>query len=276
MKLGLHLPQYGRAAVTGAIQRVARQAEDLGFDDVWVSDHLVVPSEQPYPPPYLYDPLQSLAFAAAVTSTIGLGTSVLVLPQYASPLALANTLASLDDLAGGRVILGAGIGWSAREYEALGAGFDHRGARLEEIVAVLRASWETDPTSYEGEHYAFHDMRLLPKPAHRIPLWLGGTSDAALARAARLADGYHGLGMAPAELKPVVDRLREARPGPDFTISMRLTCPPDQPVEELVEVVVAHGEAGVDHCVLTPERGDLETWLRCAETWAEAIVSGAS
>jgi probable F420-dependent oxidoreductase len=231
-----------------------------------------VPSEQPYPPPYLYDPLQSLAFAAAVTSRVGLGTSVLVLPQYASPLALANTLASLDNLSGGRLILGAGIGWSAREYEALGAAFDHRGSRLEEIIAILRASWEEDPTTHEGAHYSFRDMRLLPKPAHRIDIWLGGTSEAAYERAGRLADGYHGIGMTAEEIAAVATRLRDVRPDPAFTVSMRLTCPPDQPVAELADQIEAFAAAGVDHVLLTPERGDLETWLRAADTWAGALL----
>ena len=121
MRIGIHLPQFGRAISIGGIQRAATQAEALGFDDVWVSDHLVVPADQSYPGPYLYDPLMALAFAGAVTTRVGLGTSVLVATQYPSPLAVANSLASLDYLSGGRLIAGAGIGWSQAEYEALGA-----------------------------------------------------------------------------------------------------------------------------------------------------------
>jgi alkanesulfonate monooxygenase SsuD/methylene tetrahydromethanopterin reductase-like flavin-dependent oxidoreductase (luciferase family) len=109
---GIHLPQFGRAAVAGGIERAAKHAEALGYDDVWVSDHLVIPEGQAYPAPMLCDPLMSLAFAAAATDTVGLGTSVLVGPQYTSPLALANSLASLDYLSDGRLTLGIGIGWS--------------------------------------------------------------------------------------------------------------------------------------------------------------------
>ena len=116
MRIGVHLPQFGRAVATGGIQRAAVLAERLGFDDVWVSDHLVVPADQPYPAPFLYDPLMALAFAAAVTERIGIGTSVLVATQYTSPLATANSLASLDHLSGGRLTIGAGIGWSKAEY----------------------------------------------------------------------------------------------------------------------------------------------------------------
>src|SRR5207244_189081 len=135
---GIHLPQFGRAIATGGVEQAARLAEDLGYDDVWVSDHLIVPKDQAYPTPFLYDPLVSLSFAAAATSRVGLGTSVLVGPQYTSPLALANTLATLDFMSAGRLIVGIGIGWSKAEYEALHAPFNHRGARLDEMIDLFR------------------------------------------------------------------------------------------------------------------------------------------
>ena len=140
MQIGIHLPQFGRALARHGVERAARDAEQLGFSHVWVSDHLVNPKEQPYPAPYILDPLQTLAFAAAVTEQIGIGTSVLVGPQYASPLGLANTLASLDFMSGGRLTVGIGIGWSQREYDALGGHFDHRGARLDEMIRLFRTS----------------------------------------------------------------------------------------------------------------------------------------
>ncbi len=139
----------------------------------------------------------ALAFAAAATNRIGIGTSVLVATQYTSPLAVANMLASLDHLSGGRLTVGAGIGWSRAEYEALGASFDHRGQRLEEILALWQTAWHDDPATHVGDYYPFQQMRILPKPAHEIPVWLGGTSDVALQRALRLAQGYHGIGVEP-------------------------------------------------------------------------------
>ena len=111
MRVGIHLPQYGRVASSEAITRAARFAEELGFADVWISDHVVHPAEQDYPSPYLYDPIVTLTWAAAVTDTIGLGTSVLVLPQHV-PLELANQLASVDQLSGGRLTVAGGVGWS--------------------------------------------------------------------------------------------------------------------------------------------------------------------
>jgi alkanesulfonate monooxygenase SsuD/methylene tetrahydromethanopterin reductase-like flavin-dependent oxidoreductase (luciferase family) len=135
--VGIHLPQYGRAAGPDAIRRAARLAEDLGFADLWVSDHVVHPAEQTYPSAHLYDPLLTLGWGAAATTTIGLGTSVLVAAMH-PPLALANSLASLDSLSGGRLTVAVGVGWSAREFAALGQSFADRGRRTDEILELLR------------------------------------------------------------------------------------------------------------------------------------------
>ena len=139
MQFGTHLPQYGRVSGPDAIQRAARHAEELGFADVWVSDHVLQPAAQEYPSPYLYDPFLTLTWAAASTDRIGLGTSVLVAPQY-HPLWLANTTSSLDALSGGRLRLGVGVGWSEAEFEALGQGFHNRGRRTDEILDILEAA----------------------------------------------------------------------------------------------------------------------------------------
>ncbi|HEV8298535.1 MAG TPA: LLM class flavin-dependent oxidoreductase, partial [Acidimicrobiales bacterium] len=136
MRVGIHLPQYGRAASPEAIQRAACLAEELGYADVWVSDHVVQPADQGYPSPYLFDPLLTLGWAAAATSHIGLGTSVLVAAQY-HPLWLANATASLDALSRGRLTLAIGVGWSEAEFRALGQNFHDRGRRTDEILDIL-------------------------------------------------------------------------------------------------------------------------------------------
>jgi probable F420-dependent oxidoreductase len=272
MRVGIHLPQFGRAAVPGAVERAARLAEELGFDDVWVSDHLVIPKDQPYPAPYLFDPLMSLAFAAAVTSTIGIGTSVLVGPQYTSPLALANSLATLDNMSGGRLTVGLGIGWSRAEYDALHAPFDHRGARLDEIIDLLRTTWRDDPATHEGHRYAFHDIRVLPKPAHEVPIWVGGNSDGAYQRAFSKGDGFHGVGVKPQDAQAVVDRIRAHRPEETFTISLRVPWDAKSTdPEEMRTQRDIYDQAGVQHLVVAPERGDVDTWLAGMETIAQAI-----
>jgi probable F420-dependent oxidoreductase len=272
VKFGIHLSQFGRAAVAGGIPRAARLAEELGFDDVWVSDHLVNPVSQPYPSPYIYDPLMALAFAAASTEKLGIGTSVLVGPQYTSPLALANTLATLDNLSAGRLILGIGIGWSQLEYEALHAPFNHRGERLDEMIDLFRTAWRDDPATHEGKFYGFSDIRVLPPPARDIPIWVGGTSDAALARAFERGDGYAGIGVAPGDAKALVERIRAARPDDEFTISMRVSW--DAQVnapEEIAEQRAEYEAAGIQHIIIAPERGDIDAWLAGMETIADAL-----
>ena len=272
MRVGMHLPQFGRAAVAGAVEQAAQLAEELGFDDVWVSDHLVVPKDQSYPSPYLYDPLIALTFAAASTSAVGLGTSVLVGPQYPSPLALANSLASLDNMSRGRLTVGVGIGWSAAEYEALHAPFDHRGARLDEIIDLFRTAWRDDPATHDGRFYSFSDVRVLPKPAHDIPVWVGGRSDGAYVRATTRADGFHGVGVGPEDAKALVERLRASRPDDAFTISLRVpwdgnTMEPD----EIRAQFQAYGTASVQHLVIAPERGYADSWLAGMRTLASVL-----
>ena len=223
MRLGIHLPQFGRAAGPDAIRRAARQAEDLGFEDVWVSDHVVQPADQGYPSPYLFDPFLTLCWAAAETRVIGLGTSVLVVPQY-EPLWLANTTASLDALSGGRLRLAVGVGWSEAEYVALGRDFHTRGRRLDEALEILQACWTTDPSSHTGEFTHFERLRVLPKPAHPIEIWIGGASEASYRRAARWGSGFQLIGLKPDTVVTPVARLRADHPDPgSFTICLLYT-----------------------------------------------------
>ena len=272
MRVGVHLPQYGRVASADAVQRAARHAEDLGFADVWVSDHIVHPAEQSYPSAHLLDPLVTLTWAAAVTQRVTLGTSVLVLPQH-NPLELANALATLDLMSGGRVLVGAGVGWSQREFEALGYGFADRGARTDEIIALLRAAWRDDPASFHGAHYDFTDVRVLPKPAHDIPIWIGGSSERAFRRGVELGDGYQIIGVTPDEAKPVVERLRRDRPEESFTISLRTGWDPQgMETAKIRDEHAAFAEAGVQHVVSAPWRTDVDEWLRSMDLLAEIVA----
>lgn len=271
MRFGIHLPQYGRAASADAITAAARRAEALGFDDVWVSDHVVQPASQGYPSPYLYDPLLTLAWAAAATDRIGLGTSVLVAPQH-NPLWLANATASLDALSGGRLRLAIGVGWSQAEFEALGQDFGNRGARTDEILDVLDVCWNEDPSTYHGEHYAFDDLRVLPKPAHPIEIWIGGSSEPAYRRARR-ASGFQLIGLEPATVVEPIARLRADHPDPgSFTISLRTGWDPQGMDEERIATErLAFEDAGVQHVVAAPWQTDLPSWLASMDRLARIL-----
>ncbi|MFL6204512.1 MAG: TIGR03619 family F420-dependent LLM class oxidoreductase [Acidimicrobiales bacterium] len=274
MTYGIHLPQYGQVAGGPAVARAAQHAEELGFSDVWVSDHIVHPAEQSYPSPYLLDPFATLTWAAAVTERVRLGTSVIVVPQH-NPVWLANHLASVDLMSGGRLIVGAGVGWSKREYEALGQSFGDRGKRLDEILDLLRAAWRDDPTSFDGDTYAFTDIRFLPKPAHEIPIWIGGGVEAAFRRAVEKGDGFHAVGLTPSAVAPIVERLRRDRPEEGFTISARTGWDPQGMDPGLIrEEDAAFEAAGVQHVVAAPWQKDLASWLRSMDLLAEIVGPG--
>jgi probable F420-dependent oxidoreductase len=271
MTFGVHLPQYGRVASGDAVVRAARHAEDLGFADVWVSDHIVHPAEQTYPSPFLLDPFATLNWAAAVTSRVRIGTSILVVPQH-NPVWLANHLASLDYMSGGRLIVGAGIGWSEREFDALGQTFSDRGRRMDEILDLLRTAWRDDPVNFSGDHYTLTDIRVLPKPTGRIPIWIGGGVEASFRRAVEGGDGYQMVGQKPPEAVDIVRRLRRDRPESAFVISARTGWDPQGMDPGLIRDECAQFEAaGIQHMVAAPWRTDLDTWLHSMDLLAEIV-----
>ncbi|MGB1506349.1 MAG: LLM class F420-dependent oxidoreductase [Acidimicrobiales bacterium] len=270
MRLGIHLPQYGRASSADAITKVAVRAEELGFHDVWVSDHVVVPVDQGYPSPYLFEPLLSLAWAAAVTSRIRLGTSVLVVPHH-HPLSMANSLASLDKLSGGRLTLGVGVGWSAGEFEALDQEFASRGTRMDEALDIYRKAWETDPFTHNGTFYDIAEVKLQPKPEARIPIWVGGGADVAIRRAAR-HDGYQGISTEPAEMARIVQRLKDEGVGDEFVISYRTGWDPNgMDASQIREEAEAYASAGVHHVVSAPWRSSADEWIESMEQLIELV-----
>jgi probable F420-dependent oxidoreductase len=271
LQLGAHLPQYGRVSGPDAITRAARHAEALGYHGVWVSDHVVQPASQDYPSPYLFDPLVTLTWAAAVTEHVALGTSVLVAPQH-PPLAMANTLASLDRLSGGRIIAGVGVGWSAGEFAALGQSFDDRGDRLDEILDAWRVVWRDDPASFHGSTVSFDDLRVLPKPAHDIPIWIGGGVARARRRAVERGDGFHFIGVTPDEVRAPIAELRAERPEPAFVMSLRTGWDPQGMDPDLIRAERdAYEAAGIQYVVSAPWRTDLDDWLRTMELLAGIV-----
>ncbi len=267
MQFGIHLPHAGEQATPALIRRLALRAEALGFDDVWVSEHIIVPRAQFPRSPLFYDPVVTLTYAAAITERVKLGTTVLVLPMR-HPLPLAKELASLHNLSNGRLILGAGVGWLEPEFAALGVPFKERGRRMDEGIAMMRAVWTQDPVTFEAKYIPAKivDMTMLPPPMSPIPLWFGGSSEAALQRTIRIGDGWHGSGMTPEQAAPVIAKLRAARPGPDFTVSVRSHWD-GKDAGELRERVAKFAAIGVQHILIAPVNREADDW--------DAVYEGA-
>ncbi len=272
MQFGIHLPHVGRKAAPDAIRRAAVQAEELDFDDVWVSEHIIVPKDATYPPSAsFYDPVLTLTWAAAFTQRVRLGTSVLVLPMR-HPLPLAKELATLQNLSQGRLILGAGVGWMEAEFAALGVPFHERGRRMDEGIALMRAVWTEDPVSFPARWIpaVVQEMRMQPRPVAPIPIWIGGSSEPALKRATRL-DGWHGSRVTPDAAPALVGRLRAARPDAAFTISLRMRWDGAQP-DRMRADLAAYAAAGVQHVLLEPMERELDAWLHAVEDTASVTT----
>jgi probable F420-dependent oxidoreductase len=270
MRLGIHLPQIGRKAGPAGIRRAAEQAEALGFADVWTSEHIIVPAGVMYPPsPNFYDPVLTLTWAAAYTRRVGLGTSVLILPMR-HPLPLAKELATLQNLSEGRLILGAGVGWMEAEFAALGVPFKERGRRMDEGIEMMRAVWTDDPVSFPSRSIpaVIDNMRMMPKPEKPIPIWIGGTSEPALRRAARL-DGWHGSRATPEQAAPLVAQLRAERPDPEFVISLRAAWD-GKDEGALTARLDGFAKVGVGHVMVEPFDRELDDWLHSVKRIAHA------
>jgi len=199
MKLGICLPHYGRPIEVPRMLDVARHAEARGLDSIWVTDHVVVPNDATliYREDML-DPLAVLPWLAGVTSRIALGTSVVILP-YRSPISVAKLLASVDVLSGGRLLVGAAIGWLEGEFEALGVPFKERVSRSEEAITLMKTLWTDATPKLETERHRLSGLQVSPMPLRkpRPPIWIGGMSEPALRRVARMGDGWHATGATP-------------------------------------------------------------------------------
>jgi probable F420-dependent oxidoreductase len=291
MQFGINV-QNMRPWTTGeTIEMLGTRAEELGFDSVWVSDHVVIPermeSTYPYGGPGTFTPatvgncfeaITTLAFLAGRTSRIQLGVSVLVVPQR-PPLLSAKQWATLDALAGGRTILGVGTGWLREEFVALGAEtFERRGTALDEAIRIFRTTWsQPSPVSFAGEVYSFEPQHVNPKPARAggPPIWIGGHGRRALRRAAELGNGWQGVPMSLEELSTVFATLEDLlgqhrRRLNDLELAMALAAfPPGTrsagpPTDsylvgspaEMAERVRQYAALGIRHVLLHPEPRD--------------------
>lgn len=281
MRLGLHALGIGAGARREVIDAVATAAEARGFSRIWFGEHVVMVDEGKSPYPYSpdgqiavpaeadwLDPLVGLSFAAAATQRIELATGVLLLPEH-NPVLLAKQVASLDVLSGGRLNLGVGVGWSREEFAALGVPFERRGARADEYAAAMRVLWREDIASFDGEFVGFESVRVNPKPTRgrKVPILVGGNTDAALRRVAAWGDGWYGFNLS-------VDAIRER-----IAVLEELCREKGRDVRELDLAVALDGgepgdllalsEIGVSELVLVeapPEDA------RAAEDWVAALA----
>jgi probable F420-dependent oxidoreductase len=222
MEIGYFAVGIGPTVEPEWVRTVAITAERLGFSTIWAPEHIVLLDQYASKYPYstgkfpwptdipIADPLTTLAYAAACTSKIRLATGICLVPEH-NPLVLAKTAATLDRLSGGRFILGAGVGWLAEEFEALGIPFERRGARTREYVDVMRKLWTEQRSSHQGQFAKFTDVLSYPKPVSGkgIPVWFGGESNPALRRVAEYGDGWIGFNLLPDQASEKIRRIEE-------------------------------------------------------------------
>lgn len=288
MKFGFPLPQIGPLASGENVRAFAQLVEELGFDSLWVSEHIVIPRKQrtPYPrsptgkfpvPPDMafLEPIATLVFAAACSRRVQLGIGVCVLP-WRNPVITAKELATLDVLSGGRLIFGVGVGWWVEEFEMLGAPFEQRGARTDEYIQLIKKLWTEDNPSFQGRFWQIEEVGFAPKPLQKPqpPLWVGGDAEPALRRAGRLADAWHAADYAPPELAEMFARVQgyaeEAGRDPRAVgLTLRLPLAAAEDSQRTIERLRGYQEVGVSHIVF-------DMWVRSVEEFRQGLERFAS
>lgn len=295
MKVGVSLPNNYGVEDVHALLQLAPLAEQLGYDSVWTSEHLFHSEyvlqrlgNKPY-----YEPLTIFTAVATMTQTVRLGTSVLVLP-YHNPIRLAKTVATLDAISNGRVIVGIGVGVIEEEFTALGSPYKERGAYSDETIAILKELWTQEDPQFAGTYYTFNGMKFSPKPVQTPypPIWIGGASRPAIRRAAQVGDGWHPIRQSPEDLRSSLATLRQlaADAGRDVSnmpVSIRgeldFLSSPGQPAthdpysfcgttEEIIDTLQAYEQAGATHIVLAVNTGDTGKIRETIERFAQEVL----
>ncbi|MGN9786055.1 LLM class flavin-dependent oxidoreductase [Nonomuraea sp. ZG12] len=275
MHIGVNVPNFGPGTDPDTLRRWAQTVEGLGYDLLMVSDHLAVTPDvaEQYPAPF-YEPFTTLAWLAGITRRVRLGTTVLIVP-YRHPLLVARMAANLHQLSGGRLVLGVGVGWARQEFEALGVPFQQRGKLTDDHIRAMRAAWDDERDYGPG----------------RIPIWVGGNSDAGVRRAVRLGDAWHPLRCTLPWLRGALDRLRIVadeleRPVPPLVprILLRLTGEPvtgpdrragEGTIEQIIDDLEQLHELGAGTVVLDPFNGDPHETSHPEVAW-EALAAVAA
>jgi len=299
--VGLTLPNYRGTASAANIVETAERADRLGFHSVWVADHVIVPlSYGPTMGSTLYETHTTLSVVAARTQHIKLGCSVMPTP-YRHPLLQAKSLATLDQFSNGRVIYGGATGYMEAEFHALGIDFAQRAAITDEYVEVLKLAWTSEVLTFHGKFVDCEDVTVAPKPVQKPhpPIWLGGDSDGAFRRIARLADGWHGLpGGSPGARRedPTISNFaarvarlhqiaeREGRDPASITLSIKATCQigADDPrpffgsAAKIVDSLGQMEQLGLELVVLAPNLQAEPTSLDIVDQLADDVLGKLS
>jgi probable F420-dependent oxidoreductase len=283
--VGLFVPLGNGNANPELVRAIGREIEDRGFESIWLPEHVVLFDDYASSYPYsadgrlpsggdagMLEPLNALTFLAAVTDRVRLGTGICLVPQR-NPVYTAKAVTDLDSLSGGRVEFGVGIGWLREEFEAVAMPFEKRGARTDEHLAVMKTLWCDEVSEFHGEHYDLNPCRMYPKPVQspHPPIHIGGESDAALRRVARLGDGWFTFNRLPEDLPEPLERLDAAladqgRSRDDVTLSVSPYLKPVSP-----DMIEKYAAAGVDRLIVLCLAFDLDT-LRAQLDQLEADV----
>jgi len=287
MRFGVHLVASGKMIEGEKIARVARRAEELGYDSLWVSDHIIFPTELRSPYPYspdgklpldptnpLLEPFTVLSYAAAVTKTVKLGTSVVIVP-YRDPIVTAKIVSSLDVLSGGRFIFGVGVGWLEEEFRALRQNLRDRGPQTREALLAMKACWTQEDPEFHGKFFDFAGIKFAPKPRQKPhpPIWFGGNSMPALKRAVEVGGGWHAVWETPEEVAEKAKILRElcSKAGKKFT-DFPITINVNNRVPYTVENVKKYEAAGVSMMFIPRSfQVDVDTMIENMEKFAKEI-----
>lgn len=295
VQIGVTIPNNWGVADPQQVLALGPEAEQMGYDSIWVMDHLFNTGyirERLEDRPY-YHPMAMLSYMSATTSRVTLGTSVLVLP-YHNPVELAKYAATLDQMSGGRVILGVGVGAMTEEFEALGIPMSQRGSLTNECINLMRELWASAKPEYHSRNWDFSDLYFSPKPAQAsVPLWVGGSSPGALRRTARLGDGWHPTGLSPEDFaigRAEIRSLSRAagRNPDDIAMSTRVEVEvhggpssqraasrarlPGDDMRALCAGLEAFSEAGVDHFILALNSGDIPALRNLMAKIADEVI----
>jgi probable F420-dependent oxidoreductase len=286
MIFGLNLPNYSGLGNRESMITIAEKAEELGYSSLWPSDHILIPASFPEPFGNLLETFTTLSYLAARTETIGLGTGILVLPQR-DPLLVAKQAATVHHLSGGRLTLGLGVGWIAQEYSYLRTDFGNRGQLADEYIAAIRVLFESESPVFHGDHINFSDALFSPRPHVPIPIVVGGSSKAALRRAAKLGDGWYGLRLSPEAASAAIDELHRIGHREGFALSLRLQVRVERAVHGANPATALHGDAdavieqlkkyrdiGIGQVVIEPFASDLEDFVEQMTLFAQGVVPG--